>query len=151
MAERFMLRVQKGCLVPADEHTKARLREKGLHFGDVLAAELRKPRNPQFHRWAHAFGQMVADNIEAFEGVSAHAVLKRLQLESNTGCDEIPLILNGMACAYRVPKSLSFSSMDEGEFHEVVRGMTQHVSKTYWKDLSPEQIEEMVPFVLEAA
>ena len=151
MAERYLLRVDKGSFIPADEHTKARLREKGLHFGDILAAELRKPRNPQFHRWAHAFGQLVADNIEAFEGLSAHQVLKRLQLEANVGCNEIPLMLNGMACAYRVPESLSFESMDEGRFHEVVRGMTQHVSKTYWNTLTPEQIEEMVPFVLEAA
>lgn len=151
MAERFMLKVQKGGLVPADEHTQLRLREKRHQIGDVLAAELRKPRNPQFHRWAHVFGRMVADNIEAFEGMSPHAVLKRLQLEANVGCTEIPIVLNGMAVAYRVPESLSFESMDEGRFHEVVRGMTQHVSKTYWPTLSPEQIEEMVPFVLEAA
>ena len=151
MAEKFLLRVEKGAFVPADEHTKQRLREKCLHFGDILAAELRKPRNPQFHRWAHAFGQLVAENIEAFEGLSAHKCLKRIQLEAGIGCEEIPLVLDGMPCAYRVPKSLSFSSMDEGEFHEVVRGMTQYISKTYWGDLTPEQIEEMVPFVMEAA
>ena len=38
--ERFLFRVDKGCLVPHDEHTQRRLREKGYKVGDVVSADL---------------------------------------------------------------------------------------------------------------
>ena len=43
--ERILLRVERGALVPADAHSQQRLREKGYRVGDVLAAELAKPRS----------------------------------------------------------------------------------------------------------
>src|SRR3990172_1834954 len=127
--ERFMLRVTKGALIPADEYTQRRMRERGYRLDDVLTATLSKSRSPGFHRLAHAFGALVADNIEAFAGMDAHAVLKRLQIEANVGCDEVPLNFPGIGpCVYRVPKSLSFSSMDDGAFHETIAKLCQHVS-----------------------
>lgn len=137
-------RVGKGTLVPHDAYTLAQLRSKGYHIGDVLSAELRKPRNPGFHGLAHRLGEMIAANIEAFEGIEAHDVLKRLQIEGNIGCDEIALNFPGVGpCTYRVPRSLSFESMDQGEFSAVIAAMCAHVSRTYWPSLSPEKIEAM--------
>jgi hypothetical protein len=146
-----MLRVQKGSLIPADGYTQQRMREKGYVLDDVLAATLTKPRNPAFNRLVHAFGQIVAENIEAFEGLDAHKVLKRLQIEANIGCDEVPLNFPGIGpCTYRVPRSLSFVSMDDGEFKEVFQAMCTHVAKTYWQDLTAEQIEEMAQIMADA-
>lgn len=148
--EKFLLRVQKGALVPDDVATARRLREKGYKVGDVLSAELSKPRNPKFHRMAHAFGELVAENIEGFEGMGQHQVLKRLQLEAGVGCDEILLNVPKVGMVpYRVPQSLSFASMDEAQFKRVYRGLTQHVSDTYWPDLSPEEIEAMAELMPE--
>lgn len=150
--EKFLLRVQKGALIPADEYTRNRMREKGYSVDDVLSATLSKPRNVKFHRLAHAFGQLVADNIEAFEGLDGHQVLKRIQIEGNIGCDEIALNFPGVGpCTYRVPKSLSFASMDDGEFREVYDAMCRYIAKHYWTDLSADQIAEMVECMPEAA
>lgn len=141
--ERIALRIDKGCLRPADSLSQERLRAKGFHVGDVVFAELKKPRNPGFHRLVHALGKLVADNIEDFAGMSAHATIKRLQLESNVACDEIAYRINGMSVIQRVPRSLSFESLDDGEFHEVFTAICRHIAANYWKDLTAEEVAKM--------
>jgi len=139
-----LLRVEKGSLVPNDAATVELLRARKYKLGDVLAAELSKPRSPKFHRLAHSLGGMLAENIEAFAGMDAHRVLKRLQIEGRIACDEIPIHAPGVGpCAYFIPLSLSFESMDDGEFHEVIAAFCAYVSHKYWPSLEPEQIEQM--------
>lgn len=150
--ERILLRVAKGALIPSDVWSEKQLRSRNYRVGDLVTAELRKPRNPGFHRLAHAFGTMVAENIEAFEGLDGHAVLKRLQIEANVSCDEIALNFPGVGpCSYRVPRSLSFESMDEVEFQATFKALANYVSKTYWPSLTAEQIAEMAEIMPEAA
>lgn len=150
--ERFLFTIQKGVLVPHDEHTVRRLREKGYRVGDTVSADLTKPRNPGFHRLAHAFGQLVADNIDGFEHMDAHRVLKRLQLESGIGCEELLLQVPGVGMVpYKIPESLSFANMDESRFRSVFSGLCAHVSRTYWPSLTPEQVEDMAAAMPEVA
>ncbi|WP_333679903.1 hypothetical protein [Dyella sp.] len=150
--ERFAMRVHKGALMPADQVTVARLRNRGYHLGDLVFVEIKKPRNPRFHRLAHQLGALCVENLEAFAGMDAHAVLKRLQIEANVGCDEIALNFPGIGpCSYRVPHSLSFESMDQGEFHAVMAGLCRYISARYWPDLAPERIEAMADCMVEAA
>ncbi len=142
--ERHALRVIKGGFAPADGGTANRLREKGVRIGDLVFVEMKKPRNPKFHRLVHAFGEILVQNIEAFEAMNSHSVLKRLQIEANVGCDEMAVIFPGIGpCTYRIPRSLSFESMDESEFGEVFKGFCRYVSKTYWPSMEPEAIERM--------
>ena len=142
--ERLAMRVEKGCMVPADSFTQTRLREKGYRVGDVVFAELVKPRSPGFHRLAHRIGSLCAQNIDAFNGMDAHAVLKRLQWEANIGCEEIGVQVPGVGLAMmRWPLSLGYESMDESEFHEVTQGFCRHIAAMYWKTLTSAQIEEM--------
>jgi len=149
--DKVLLRVSKGCLVPFDDMAAAMLRAKGYGMGDVLQADLSKSRNPAFHRFAHQLGSLLAENLDAFEGVNSHAVLKRLQIEANVGCDEMALMFPGVGpCVYRVPRSLSFGSMDEAEFKQVIAAMCRHISKTYWPTCTPEQVEAMASAWVEA-
>lgn len=142
--EKHLLRVIKGGLVPADNYTAARMREKGYHIGDLLTATLTKPRNPKFHRLAHQLGVLIEKNIESFSGMDPHKVLKRLQIEGNVACDEVGIFVPGMGMMLqRIPQSLSFANLEEGAFKVVMRGLSRHVAATYWKDLKPEQIEDM--------
>lgn len=150
--EKFPLRVRKGYLEPADEFAVRRLREKGYSVGDILHATLSKPRNPRFWRLAHVFGQLVADNIEDFTGMDSHRVLKRIQLEAGIACDEMLLRAdNGMQFIHRLPQSLSFASMDEGQFREVFRAMAEHIACKYWPDMTAEEIEVMTEAMPNAA
>lgn len=142
--EKFALRVVKGGFQPADQSTVSRLRDRNLSTGDLVFAEFKKPRNPKFHRLAHQLGSLVAENIEQFEGMPAHRVLKRIQIEANVGCEEMAIYIPGLGqCMHLTPLSLGFESMDQGEFYEVLQGFCRHISKTYWPTLKPGQIEEM--------
>jgi hypothetical protein len=142
--EKLMMRVAKGCIQPADNYTAERLRARGYRVGDIVAAVLTKPRSPGFHRLAHQLGGMVAANIDAFHGLQAHSVLKRIQMEARIGCDEISHRLKGYGDIVTVfPRSLSFESMDDGEFHEIMTGFCRHIAAEYWPSLTPERIEEM--------
>jgi hypothetical protein len=147
-----LFRVEKGALVPLDDLSRAELKRRAFRVGDVLRAELKKARNPDFHRLMHAFARLVSENIDAFSGLDAHSVLKRLQIESGIGCDEMGVMFPGIGpCTYRIPRSLSFASMDEGEFRDVSRAFAAYVARTYWKTCTPEEIEQMANCMPEVA
>lgn len=142
--ERLAFRVVKDSLTPADPSVTSRLREKGYKVGDLVFAELVKPRNPGFHRLVHRIGALCSQNIEQFSGMDAHTVLKRLQWEAGIGCEEIGVQVPGAGLAMmRWPMSLGYESMDEGEFREVAQGFCRHIAATYWKTLDADQIAEM--------
>lgn len=153
--ERLLLVVAKGALTPGDGYTTMRLKERGYKIGDILLADLRKPRNPGFHRLAHRLGMLVAENIDEFEGLDGHAVLKRLQIEANVECDEIPLFLDLLGqkikISHRIPRSLSFASMGEDEFKATIRRLSNYIAETYWPSLTAEQVEVMAETMPEAA
>jgi hypothetical protein len=142
--ETIELRIEKGCLVPLDDRAKMLLRSRGYAVGDVVTADLRKERNGRYHRLVFALGNVVAENIEAFEGMDAHSVLKKLQLESEAGCERKGVSLPGVgACTVIVPRSLSYQEMDETEFQAVSKMLCAHVAKAYWPTMSAEDVERM--------
>ena len=145
MTERVLLRVGKGTLTPADDMSRQRLKGRAFNLGDEVFAELKKPRNPRFHRLAHIFGQMLVDNVEAFSGMDAHSVLKRLQLEAGVECDEILIQMPGEEPGfYRIPRSISFESLDEDAFQKLYAAMCQHVRDRYWPQLqTAEDVEDI--------
>jgi hypothetical protein len=36
----------------------------------------------------------------------------------------------------RLPKSLAFHKMDEGEFHQVAQAMCRYIAETYWPTMT---------------
>lgn len=152
MAKRpkIMMRVVKGGLQPADQYSTERLRAKNYKIGEIVSVEVVKCRNPGFHRLAHQIGALVAQNIEGFEGMPAHMVLKRLQIESGLECDEMAIEMPGIGgVLQRIPRSLSFDSMDDVAFHEFVAGICRHIAKQYWPSLDADQIEEMAELMVD--
>lgn len=166
--EKVHLRVIKGGFAPADKYAEGMLRNKKLRVGDVVKAEITKLRNPKFNRLVHKLGLLCAHNIDEFHGMDGHKVIKRLQLEGNIYCDEIAikpysiLIIDSVLKAVkpildlfglklsddglliiRIPRSLSFDSMDEAEFHDAAKLICRLIAERYWKGLEPEQIENM--------
>lgn len=150
--EKIYLRVVRGALAPADNYAMAKLRERGFKVGDLLKADLTKPNNPKFHRLMHHIGQLCAANLDEFQGMDAHRILKRLQIEGNIACEELGVKIPGFGMVIqRIPKSLSFESMDDGERHEVARAMCRHISEQYWPGCSPETIEQMAESMVQEA
>jgi hypothetical protein len=71
-------------------------------------------------------------------------VLKRLQWEADIACDVMPVMMDGLVAAeVRIPLSMSFDAMDEGEFTEVFTGFCRHIVDRYWPSMTVEQIQEM--------
>lgn len=132
-----------GVIVPADGISTARLRQRRFSVGQEAFMELKSPRNPRFHRLMHAIGGLAAENIDDFHGMSAHSVLKRMQLETGIGCEEVAYRIGDQLIPCRIPLSLSFQSMDESEFHEVSRGICQGIKDRYWPETTVEEILQM--------
>lgn len=131
-----------GCMLPADTYTQGRFRAMGFKRGDLVFAEFFKPRNPGFHRLIHRLGGLCAANIDAFKGMDAHKVLKRLQWEAGIGCEEMGVQVPGIGLAVmRWPLSMAFSEMDDGEFREVSRAFCRHIAERYWPELDEDRIE----------
>ena len=142
--ERILLRVERGALVPADAHSQQRLRERGYRVGDVLAAELVKPRSPGFWRLAHRIGTLCVESIEAFHGLNAHQAIKKIQADAGLECDVTHTDIPGLgALVSKQPRSLSFESMEQGQFYEFTRAACRHIASTYWPHLTAEQVQEM--------
>lgn len=167
------LQVVQGGFVPADALSRAILRQSGLGKGNTVIAELDVPRKPGFYRLAHRFGALCRDNISKFSRLPPHDVLKQLQLESGIGCDQATVRLGDIwdtLCAElgdqvgdealeafrqlgagmeevevpaRIPKSLAFGEMSEGEFRSVFQGICGHVADRYWPTLRPDQIAKL--------
>ena len=139
-----MLRVIKNGFAPADDYTSKRLRERNYAIGEIVAGQISKPRNPKFWRLAHGLGALVAENIEGFEGMDAHLVLKRLQREALISCEEFVFKLPGCGIVTQyIPKSLSFESMSDEVFHDVYARICQHLIVAYWPTETTERITEM--------
>jgi hypothetical protein len=143
--EQYLFRVEKGALVPNDDLTVERLRSRNYNTGDVLRATLAKSRNPKFHRLAHALGALIVENVEGFENLTAHHAIKRLQLEAKVACEQIAIMVPGFGMvAQFIPRSISFDSMDEGEFQETMRALSRHIAATYWRGMNEDEIMRMV-------
>jgi len=147
--ERIYLRVDRGCLLPADPCATQKLRERNYKLGDLIIADLCKPRNPKFNALIHKLGMLVAENIDAFSGMDAHRCIKRLQLEGKVACEEIGYMIPGYGMAIQfVPRSLSFESLDEVEFKAAAKGICRTISDRYWPEMTPDAIESMADMMV---
>lgn len=124
------------------------MKERGWRRGDQARAEFKKARNAKFHRLAHALGHLLVDNVDGFESLSAHDAIKRVQREAGVCCEQQEVDLGtirfgdlavpvGLVPA-TVARSLAFDEMEEDEFAEFFRGITNHIDKTYLAGLTDE-------------
>ena len=139
-----------GALVPLDETSQSQMREMRASIGSRWRAELKQPRNVGFHRFMHALGKMVLENVPEMSGCAdAHAVIKRLQVESETCCDVVEYKIPGIGKLMRAEaQSIAFDSMKEKEFRQLAKALVDHLAKHYWPGIQDEEalrkIEKMV-------
>lgn len=125
---------------------RALMKERGYKNGDDVRLEIKKPRNAKFHRLAHAIGNLLRENVEAFRHLTGHDAIKQVQKESGVFCEpmEIDLGTLGKVTA-SVPRSIAFDEMEESEFTEFFAGVTdwidQHYSSVMLDDVRAEYLE----------
>lgn len=170
--EKIEFKYHDGSLIPASNYARSLLQLRNYKDGQVVRADITKLVNPKFNRLVHKIGQLCIDHIDDFEGYSdAHAVVKRLQIECGAWCEEIGISLGKFhymvgsvlqrpaftkflrLCGIvvgddgllimRVPKSLSFSEIDQENYVLAARQICRHISEVYWPTCTPEQVEAM--------
>jgi hypothetical protein len=131
-----------GALRPMNRADERAMRERKYTVGTEVRAELKKPRNVQFHRLTHALGAYIAENVKGFEGIDAHGALKKLQAESGAECDVVTYDIPNVGKIIRnEPRSLAFDALDEGRFQEAVKTMYLHLHDHY--EIDPPTLEEL--------
>lgn len=131
--------------VPAGEGDHNHLREKGLKIGGLYRAAITRPRNYEFHKLAHRLADLCRQNLDDFHGLGTHEALKKLQQDAQVECDITVTKVPGFGTLHSVqPRSIAFDAMDQQAFWALVRRICDHISKTYWPQCTPEQIEDMI-------
>lgn len=142
--EPVFLRVVKGGFEPASEHYAAMLRAKGFRVGDLVRAELTKPRNPRHHRLVFATLQRVLDNLDTAMTVEQLLTILKIKLGR-----AVPYVDSGTGRTYWVPESLAFDAMDESEFSVFHRDMCRVIARDYFPSWTPEQVAELAEMMEE--
>lgn len=128
-----------GCLVPATDTDQRLLRERKFNVGREIRAELKQSRNPAFHRLVHALGHLLVDNVDGFETLTSHDAIKRVQREAGVFCDQTEIDLGTFGTvSVSQPRSIAFDEMEEGEFGELFRAITDYVDRHYLAGLTDE-------------
>lgn len=106
---KFLAVKRLGGLQPMDEAGEAALRKVGL--GEVVTAEVKRPRNARFHRNFFAMLQIILANQEHYQSLEDLLDVCKLR----TGHCRTIQTKQGEV---KIPKSISFAAMDDTEFSE---------------------------------
>lgn len=130
-----------GALVPANGIDQRLMRERRFAVGKEIRAELKQPRNPAFHRLAHAIGNLLVDNVDEFHGMSGHDALKKVQVKAGVCCDPVMVDMGTIRFGdiavpvgevpVQQPRSLAFDEMAEDEFRVFFDGITAYIGEHY--------------------
>jgi len=132
--------------VAAHATDKRVCRERKFREGDELRAELKKPRNPKFHRLVMGALQLVLDNQEGLHTIDQLLTIVKIKL----GRVESTIDPSSGKVFY-IPESISFDALDDGQFQEFWRDLCRLIVRDYLPSLRPDQIEEMALMMGDAA
>jgi len=136
--EPLYLRVQEGGrLVAASGFYERQLLER-FHVGDLVKAELTKPRNPKHHRLVMSVVQMVLDNQDGLQTVDQLLTILKIKLGR---C--VPYVDAATGRAYYVVESISFDSMDQSEFEVFWNDLCKVVARDYFPTMTREQVAQL--------
>lgn len=110
MAEIFLRKRPDGLLEPDTDTSEQYI--KSWKVNDVHRAEVRKPRNYEFHKKFFALVKVVYENQDRYDTMKD--VLTEIKLR--TGHYHEHVTLNGVIIY--VPKSIAFANMDEFQFQQ---------------------------------
>ena len=142
--------VKKGRLEPASMRDVAEIRRLGLTIGESVTARIMRSRSAGFMRLAHRIGRVVRENVDGGQHMTDHDAIKRLQWESGVECERMAVRMPDVGMVeVRMPRSISYDSMDEDRFRLMIRSLCEYIVEEYWPECSPGQIERMAEVLIE--
>ena len=130
-----MLRKERGGLWAADDASAGVL--AGIKAGDVVACEIKRPRNLQMHRLFWALMQKVYENQETYDSPEEVAAAFKVA----TGHCEYVQTPRGLV---GLPKSISFAKMDQSEFREFFNKALNYLTTVVIPGLNRADLEREV-------
>ena len=129
-------------LLPLSEQDFERL--KRIRDGMIVEVEYKKPRNPLFHNKFMSMIRVVYDNQEKYETIEG--VLNVFKVELGH-CDTM------MAgdIEIRIPRSISFSKMEEDEFAEFYDKAVMFALTEFLPSVTRDELEEYVSHIVSYA
>jgi hypothetical protein len=137
--EPVFLRVVKGALVPADGHSETALRARKYSMGDVLSADLSKPRHPKHHKLVMSLLKIVLDNQDGLQTIDQLLTIVKIKMGRAA-----PFVDSATNKTYWVVESISFASMDQGEFEVFWEDLKNLVARDYLPGMTPDQLSEAI-------
>ena len=137
--EPLYLRVTpQGTFEPASALYAGMCRAKKFRVGDLVRAELTKPRYPKHHRLVMVLLQKVLNNQEHLLTIDQLLTIVKIKLgRAQTFTD------TATARTYFVPESIAFDAMDQGEFEVFWKDLCRLVARDYFPGMSPAQVAEL--------
>lgn len=106
--------------------------------GDVIRADLTKPRNPRHHRLVMRILHTVLESQEGLLTVEQLLTVIKIRLGR-----AVPFIDAGSGRTYWVPESIAFDAMEQGAFEEFWRDLCRLIARDYLPGMSPEQVADI--------
>lgn len=127
-----------GTFEPASAYYAAELRARRLRVGDLVHADLTKPRHPKHHRLVFALLKRVLDNLDGLQTIDQLLTILKIKL------GRVETVVDaGTGRAYYVPQSIAFASLDQGEFEIFWRDLCRVIARDYFPGMDPEQVAAM--------
>ena len=134
---KLVLRKHLGSLRPADEQSEDWLRK--IANGDLVMAEIKRPRNLEHHCKMFALLNMVCQNIE--HPKDPHVLLKYIQQVTGLHCEIIHSSIHG---TQKIPKSIAFHNMDQLEFEPFYNALVDFIVAHVLPGINKTELENEV-------
>jgi len=133
----YLVKRNDGIFIPAynSDHENV----KKIHAGEMLSCEITRPRNIEFHKKFFALLNMGFSNQEHYDNFEDFRAIMTMK------AGFFHTIITDKGMVY-VPKSISFSAMDELEFHELYDKMINVLIKEL-KITEEVLLEEIINFL----
>lgn len=135
----------QGTFEPASALYSSMLRDKKFRVGDVVRAELTRPRYPKHHRLVMGLLQRVLENMDGLQTIEQLLSVIKVKLGRAQ-----PLIDTATGRTYWQLESIAFDAMDQGEFEVFWRDLCRLVSRDYFPGMPPERVAELAEMMEEA-
>lgn len=125
-----------GALVPSlalDHELMAK-----IGTGEIVRAEIKKPRNIHFHRKFFALLHTVLENQETYHSIDELLIVVKVL----TGYYDAFTDKGGEV--FRIPRSISFAKMDEYTFSEFYQRALEVIVTDIIPGMDPEDLEDAV-------
>lgn len=131
-----LIKARSNQLKPANPEAERYLQK--VPYNEQVSVEIRRPRNPQFHKKFFAMLQMVYDNQETYTTFDAF----RDEVVMRAGFWEQHVHLTGNV-SYKA-KSLAYEAMDEGEFADLFDKCAEVLMEYFLPDTKRHALEEAI-------